>query len=400
MSAQPRFARAVALGFLCLSGLSTPAPSACCYFSAKGRDVLQPAQKVFITWDPDAKRETFTVQPKFEGNATDFGMVIPTPAQPKLDEMPRDFFTALAIFTILEPMDEKKFRLVAYGKASAAPMAEADSFRFSKAKPKVEVLESGIVGNLDYKIIKAEDAADLFTWLKDNKYSYKGDEETLDFYIKKKWIFTVMKIDPKQMRQGKLDDRFAGEVTPTRFSFAIDKPVYPLRITRISVKDQTEALFYIQAPTKMDFTDRNSFQWMWQPMWLSAMDMAVAQLMTAQEKEWQAFSKKHVDEALKYVMESKSRGYLPPTLEWAKKLTEKDIAMASGTMKFNRESPAAEVAKMKCLAGHIKEGQFITKIHRTLRPEEMSDDLTMIRAGIKGRNDDIEYYQALPSSPP
>src|SRR5262249_14509068 len=57
------------------------ARAACCYFSAKNADILQPAQKVFITWDPEAKSETFTVQPKFEGNALDFGMVIPTPSQ-------------------------------------------------------------------------------------------------------------------------------------------------------------------------------------------------------------------------------------------------------------------------------------------------------------------------------
>ena len=76
--------------------------SACCYFSAKNADILQPAQKVFITWDPVKQMETFTVQPKFEGNALDFGMVIPTPSQPKLHEMPRDFFKHLAVYSILK----------------------------------------------------------------------------------------------------------------------------------------------------------------------------------------------------------------------------------------------------------------------------------------------------------
>src|SRR5438093_9721588 len=85
-------------------GLLMPAASqaACCYFSAKNTDILQPAQKVFITWDPTEKIETFTVQPKFEGNALDFGMVIPTPTQPKLHEMPRDFFKHLAIYSIMK----------------------------------------------------------------------------------------------------------------------------------------------------------------------------------------------------------------------------------------------------------------------------------------------------------
>src|SRR5947209_11495988 len=85
-------------------GLLMPASvhAACCYFSAKNTDILQPAQKVFITWDPKEKTETFTVQPKFEGNALDFGMVIPTPTQPKLDTMPRDFFKHLALYTIMK----------------------------------------------------------------------------------------------------------------------------------------------------------------------------------------------------------------------------------------------------------------------------------------------------------
>src|SRR5262249_7464726 len=43
---------------------SPPAEAACCYFSAKDQDVLQPAQKVFITYDPMKQTETFTVQPK------------------------------------------------------------------------------------------------------------------------------------------------------------------------------------------------------------------------------------------------------------------------------------------------------------------------------------------------
>src|SRR5437867_11113719 len=78
------------------------ADSACCYFAAKDKDILQPAQKAFLTWDPAEKVESFTVQPRFEGNAQDFGMVIPTPARPKLAEMPRDFFKELAVFTILK----------------------------------------------------------------------------------------------------------------------------------------------------------------------------------------------------------------------------------------------------------------------------------------------------------
>src|SRR5947208_13105864 len=98
---------------LALAGPQPPAAdSACCYFSAKNADILQPAQKVFITWDAVEQVESFTVQPKFEGNAKDFGMVIPTPARPKLDEMPRDFFKELAVYTILKKRQYPESKLL------------------------------------------------------------------------------------------------------------------------------------------------------------------------------------------------------------------------------------------------------------------------------------------------
>src|SRR5262245_65169368 len=100
--------------------IAPPARAACCYFSAKDKDILQPAQKVFIAFDPAEKVESFTVQPKFEGNADDFGMVIPTPSKPKLDEMPRDFFKELAVYSILKKREQPQSKLL--------PVPEARNF--------------------------------------------------------------------------------------------------------------------------------------------------------------------------------------------------------------------------------------------------------------------------------
>src|SRR5213594_3442850 len=95
-----------------LLAVAPSAWSACCYFSAKDKDILQPAQKAFISWNAEEKVEAFTVQPKFEGNADDFGMVIPTPSKPKLDEMPRDFFKELAVYSILKKRERPESKLL------------------------------------------------------------------------------------------------------------------------------------------------------------------------------------------------------------------------------------------------------------------------------------------------
>src|SRR6187455_1483296 len=107
--------RAAWLAALTVAVMAGRAPAACCYFSAKNADILQPAQKVFLTYDPKEKVETFTVQPKFEGNALDFGMVIPTPSQPKLHEMPKEFFKHLAYYTILKKRESPQSKLLFYG---------------------------------------------------------------------------------------------------------------------------------------------------------------------------------------------------------------------------------------------------------------------------------------------
>lgn len=442
------------------------ADSACCYFSAKDKDILQPAQKAFLTWDPVEKVETFTVQPKFAGNAVDFGMVIPTPSRPKLDEMPRDFFKSLAVFTILKKRQHPVSKLLP--QPPAGPMfrgglglgGASDRF-YAKRDSTVKVLEAGVVGTLDYKIITADRADDLFTWLKDNKYSYAGDEATLDFYVQKKWLFTVMKIDTMQMKKN-ADGSYAGEVTPTRFQFASDQLVYPLRITRISVKDKTEALFYVHAPFKVDLPGDLTYQYTWIPMLKNARgwyDKGIfgTHDLPGQADVWLDGIKSEIPKLLQRGQElgftfvngqrprPNQEGRIPTTLEWAKKLSADDVKVLRGEAAFGeklpdpdegftqqdvqdpkkrdevyktirerldkyrkdrpggylvREAPAEDVKQLKILLGHLQAGQFVTKFRKAFTKGEMNDDLVIVPAQLGQVVDRSEYEEILPTSPP
>ena len=446
--------------------LGIPAAStraACCYFSAKNADILQPAQKVFITWDPVEKVETFTVQPKFEGNALDFGMVIPTPAKPKLHEMPRDFFKHLAIYSILKKREIPHSKLLpvlydrnrAFGVALGAKSDAKDKSEGGPRPTTVVVLEAGVVGNLDYKIISADRADDLFTWLKDNKYSYAGDEASLNFYVQKKWLFTVMKIDTMQMKRNK-DGSFVGEVTPTRFQFTSDKLVYPLKITQISVKDKTEALFYVQAPHKVDLQGDMSYQYTWVPM-LQAASGCTPGGLPGRSGDWlkaindqiPVLLQRNRDLGFTWVRNQRpvpdKKGHIATTMEWARKLTAEDIKVLRGLAPYSekvpnvdegftqadmkdpkraeaiikviqarlakarqerpigylvREAPAEDVRQLQHLAGHLQAGMFITKFRKIFARDEMNDDLVLVPAR-NGRNEDnSEYEEILPTSPP
>jgi hypothetical protein len=325
----------------------------------------------------------------------------------------------------------------------------------------VVVLEAGVVGSLDYKVIKADRADDLYAWLKEHKYHYAGDEATLDFYVKKKWFFTVMKIDTMQMKRNP-DGSFAGEVTPTRFQFASEQLVYPLKITQLSVKDKTEALFYVQAPYKVDLPGDWTYQYQWVPMlqnargwydkgiygddflpgkadaWLKAIPNQVPGLL--QKGQQLGFN---------FVSGQRptpnQQGRIATTLEWAKKLTADDLKVLKGEAPFGeklpdvdegfteadlrdpkkaeavrkviyqrlekyrkerpagylvREAPAEDVKKLKELVGHLKEGQFVTKFRKTFTKAEMEDDLLLVPAKLGQAEDRSEYEEILPTSPP
>lgn len=460
------------LGLLSLAGLivalsTPPGKSACCYFSAKEKDILQPGQKAFITWDPVEKVESFTVQPKFEGNALDFGMVIPTPSKPKLDEMPRDFFKELALFSILKKREYPQSKLL----PMPPPAPRAAAFgggrglyrdrQVKERKSSVKVLEAGVVGSLDYKVITAERADDLYEWLKENKYSYSGDEATLDFYVKKKWFFSVMKIDTMQMKKNP-DGSCTGEVTPTRFQFASEQLVYPLKITQLSVKDKTEALFYVQTSFKADLPGDMTYQFQWVPMiqnargwyskgifgsnelpgraddWLNAIKDQSPQLLQKGQQLGFNFTSGQRPQPNK-------EGKIATTLEWARKLTADDVKLLKGEAGYSekvpdpdegftqadvkdskkaeavykvirerldkyrkdrpggylvREAPKEDIKQLKILTGHLKEGQFVTKFRKTFIKAEMDDDLLIVPAKVGEAEDKSEYEEILPTSPP
>ncbi len=445
--------------------LPRSADAACCYFSAKNADILQPAQKAFITWDPKEKKETFTVQPKFEGNALDFGMVIPTPTQPKLDEMPKEFFKHLAIYTIMKRRQmphstlldiidpPKTFDSPKSDKTESAPREKEK--REAPPPPKVIVLDSGVVGTLDYKVISAEKADDLYQWLKDHKYNYSGDEATLNYYVQKKWVFTVMKIDTMQMKRNK-DGTFAGDVTPTRLSFTSEKLIYPLKITQLSVRDKTEALFYVQAPYKVDLPGDMTYQYTWVPLLRGAIGCTPDGIPGGGD-DWLKRYGPQIPALLarakglnfEFIAGQRARpgkdGKIPTTMEWARKLTAKDIGIVTGKAPYSetvpnvdagftvadtrdakraaaigkiirerlakahkerpygylvRRVPAADVKDLQQLAGHLGEGLFITKFRKTFTRGEMNDDLAIVPARYNDTEDRSEYEEILPSSPP
>jgi hypothetical protein len=270
-----------------------------------------------------------------------------------------------------------------------------------------------------------------------------------------------MKIDTMQMKR-RPDGSFDGEVTPTRFQFASEKLVYPLRITQLSVKDKTEALFYVQAPYKVDLPGDMTYQYQWVPMIQNAQGWYAKGIFGSHElpgkaDDWLRDAKNQIPALLQKGQElgfnfvsgqrpqPNKDGRIAATLEWARLLTADDIKVLKGQAPYTekvpdpdegftpgdlkdpkkaaavykviqrrldkcqkehpggylvREAPAGDVTQLKVLAGHLKEGQFLTKFRKTFTKPEMDDDLVIVPAKLGIAEDHSEYEEVLPTSPP
>ena len=103
---------------------------------------------------------------------------------------------------------------------------------------------------------------------------------------------------------------------------------------------------------------------------------------------------------IKKVNDLRQKQHEPATLEWAKKITDKDVAVLEGKEKYNRDAPKEDVEKLKLLKGYVTKGQVITKMRKVFHKDEMSADLEFVRAQVDGQDYDIEYTSILPTSPP
>jgi hypothetical protein len=258
-----------------------------------------------------------------------------------------------------------------------------------------------------------------------------------------------------QMKKNK-DGSYAGEVTPTRFSFSSDKFVYPVKITQISVKDKTEALFYVQAPTKVDLQGEMSYQHTWVPMLQSASGCTPGGL-PGYGGEWLTKINNQIPGLLQKNQQlgfnfqpgqrptPNAKGRIPTTMEWARKLSEGDIALLQGKAPYGelvpdvdegftladgkdpkraqaiikviqarlakaqqerplgylvRHAPNDDVQALQQLMGHLQAGLFITKFRKIFTRDEMNEDLVLVPAHMGDQDDTSEYQEILPTSPP
>jgi hypothetical protein len=163
----------------------------------------------------DSVLEKLILEPSFTGNAKQFGLVMPTPSRPELNEAPEKIFQELEDLT--NPIVQRGF-----GTESAQPAPFVSDG--------VVVIEQKDVGDYSASVLTANSAAALIEWLNTNGYKYNpNDERNFSYYVQKGgFYFVALKVN---MEKAKVDASgfLSGRLRPIEFSFAVSKPMLPLR---------------------------------------------------------------------------------------------------------------------------------------------------------------------------
>lgn len=183
--------------------------------------VFETGQKA-VVWFAN-NEEILILSTNFEGDAADFGWIIPVPARPEVEKGSDEIFTALVELT--EPEYKIQPQLLEKGFGTLeSPGAE-----------KVTVVETKKVDIYDVSVVTSSESEALAEWFAENNYPYPVSQAyILNEYINNKWFFVAAKINTENLGANVQGQLHTGHATPLLIKFETKKIVYPLKISSVT----------------------------------------------------------------------------------------------------------------------------------------------------------------------
>ena len=194
--------------------------------------------------------ETLILSITFQGNANDFGWIVPTPTKPTIIKGSDEIFTNLQQLT----STHSNYLVQKFDTEFGGLQAPDNG---------VTVIETKQVDYYDVTVLTATDKEALTKWLADNKYNYPDSSSyILNTYIQNNWFFVAMKINPQSLNLDISTQLRTGHATPVVMRFNTANLVYPLKISTVINQDtinsntnsNTNTPIISNLPTASDFT--------------------------------------------------------------------------------------------------------------------------------------------------
>lgn len=242
---------------LTIGSFHQDAETMCVLFPPGGRDIFGVSQRNIIIFDDG--RVSLIPQVQFEGDARDFGIVVPVPGLPELATVNGSIFAEASFLT--QPVVRRSNRGCSCDdEVTMSPIfgarAVAENARVDETGNGVTIIYEDIVGTYQAVVLQATQPAALTTWLNDNGYHYNpADSTVLAGYVQQNWYFVAMKLDTSQVPP-QIDLWWNAVTSPAKISFPheADGLTYPLKISAISTNEKAEILVYTIADDPMRFS--------------------------------------------------------------------------------------------------------------------------------------------------
>jgi len=226
-----------------------PAHAFCGFYVARADTALyNDASQVVLVRDGD--RTVLTMANDYQGDPTEFAMVIPVPTVLQREQIHvgdkalidhLDAYTAPRLVEYFD--DDPCRRRWVEENMPAAPMrmSAADAEASAQAKSLGVTIEASYtVGEYDILILSARESDGLITWLKANRYRIPdGAEPVVASYLKQGMKFFVAKVNLEE--QAKLGTRY---LRPLQMAFETPKFMLPIRLGTVNARGAQELFVY------------------------------------------------------------------------------------------------------------------------------------------------------------
>lgn len=218
-----------------------------------------PDQQALVVWDEAAKTQTLIVETRFIGTGPGAAWVVPVPGVPVVSEASKGLFPTLRVITapriskgegwfallvlsgagwalLAVAITPRKYALlhVLWGSlllvsAGAFLLPALGTARSAMLQGSVEVIDRRLIGAFDTAIIRGADGSELLAWLKENGYAVDSAcGPVIGDYAKAGWVFVASRLRDEGAAAGAVRTPH-----PLAFTFASERPVYPMRLTGV-----------------------------------------------------------------------------------------------------------------------------------------------------------------------
>jgi len=247
---------ATVCGFLMLFffSFSQPAHAFCGFYVAKAdTDLYNKASEVAIA--RDGNHTILTMANDFQGEVSDFAMVVPVPTvieQSQVDVVEPSVLKRLDDFSaprLVEYFDNDPCEAIYRQELSGSPRM-AQSRMPSAAAPEsdqalgVTIEEQFSVGEYDILILSAQESDGLETWLRQNDYRIPdGAREVLAPYIRQNMKFFVAKVNLEEFDRSEVQ-----QLRPLQIEYDSPRFMLPIRLGMLNADSEQDLLVYLLSP--------------------------------------------------------------------------------------------------------------------------------------------------------